>query len=114
MARFVLIDKENRIRGDTAKFASRAWAYASVCTRNNAAGLATLAARLLDARRGNRSRAYRFSAFAPNGDSDGYFIFDCGPLADRAPEPLSEDAEPEAATAVMTACFYVGYIHRCR
>lgn len=76
------------------------------------ADLAALAARLLDARRGKRSRAYRFSAFAPNGDSDGYFIFDCGPVADRAPEPLSEDAEPEAAATVMTACFYVGYIHR--
>lgn len=116
MARFVLIDKENRIRGDTAKFASRsrAWAYASVRTRNNVAGLATLAARLLDARRGNRCRAYRFSAFAPNGDSDGYFVFDCGPVADRAPEPLPDNAEPEAAAAVMTACFYVGYVRRDR
>lgn len=116
MARFVLIDKENRIRGDTAKFASRSrvWAYASARAGNDIARVATLAARLLDARRGNRSRAYRFSAFAPDGDSDGYFIFDCGPVADRAPEALSDDAEPEAATAVMTACFYVGYVRRCR
>ncbi|MGJ0396248.1 MAG: hypothetical protein ACR65U_08490 [Methylocystis sp.] len=116
LVRLVLIDKENRIRGDTAKFASRsrAWAAASARARNNLKDVATLAARLLDARLGKKGRSYRFSAFAPKAESDGYFIFDCGDRATNRPEPLSDNAEPEAAAAVMTACFYVGYVHRCR
>lgn len=114
LVRFVLIDKKNRVRGDTATFASRsrAWAYASTRARNDTASLATLAARLLDARCGKRSRTYRFSAFAPSGDLDGYFVFDCGHLADRAPKALSGGADPEATAAIMTACFYVGYVLR--
>jgi hypothetical protein len=112
--RLVLIDKQNRVRGDTANLGVRsfAWAYASTCGKVDVADLATVAARLLDAKLGHAGRGYSFSTFTSNGDSDGYFVFDCGRKADRTPPTLAEGAGPEATAAVMTACFYVGYVRR--
>ena len=114
MTCLVLIDKQNRVRGDTAVLASHsfAWVYASAWGKNAVEDLATVAARLLDAKLGQTGGAYTFSSFASKGDSDGYFIFDCGRTADWAPAPFSDNAESGATAAVMTACFYVGYVRR--
>lgn len=116
MTRLVLIDTKNCIRGDTATLAAHSleWAYASACGNGNVAELATVAARILDAKLGENSRAYSFSTFATKGNSDGYFVFECDLVADRAPPPLAEDAGAEAIAAVMTSCFYVGYVQRER
>lgn len=81
----VLVDKKNCVRGDTATLAAHsfAWAYASACAgKDDVPGLATVAARLLDAKLGRSGRGYSFSTFDSNGDSDGYFVFDCGRVAD--------------------------------
>jgi hypothetical protein len=112
--RLVLIDKQNRVRGDTADLAAHsfAWAYASNCGKGDVANLATIAARLLDAKLGHASRGYSFSTFTSSRDSDGYFVFDCGCRAVRAPRILADGAGPEATAEVMTACFYVGYVRR--
>jgi len=114
VTRLVLVDQQNHIRGDTAALTSNsfAWAYASVWSSDDMADLATTAARILDANLNQIGRAYSFSPFAPKGDSDGYFVFECDRAAERAPAALAEDAGMEATTAVMTACFYVGYVHR--
>ncbi len=115
MTRLVLVDKKNCVRGDTATLASHsfAWAYASACGgKGDVPGLATLAARLLDAKFGRGGSGYSFSTFNSNGGSDGYFVFDCGRVADRAPPALADGANQDATYAVMTACFYIGYVRR--
>jgi hypothetical protein len=115
VTRLVLVDRQNRIRGDTAALISNsfAWAYASTCAHDDVANLATTAARILDANLGQIGRDYRFSTFATKGNLDGYFVFECDRAADRVPPTLA-DAGPEAITAVMTSCFYVGYVDRDR
>ena len=58
-------------------------------------------------------RAYEFSTFEANGDSEGYFVFDCDCEGHRAPPVVSDlAADLETTAAVMTGCFYVGYV-RC-
>ena len=92
---------------------SYAWAYATTRSKYNVEGLATIAARLLDESLGKTCRAYKFSTFEANGNSDGYFVFDCGCDGDRAPPVMSDlAADPETTAAVMTGCFYVGYVRR--
>jgi hypothetical protein len=76
------------------------------------ADLATTAARILDANFGQSAHGYHFSTFAAKDDADGYFVFECDRAAERAPPALAENAGMEAAAAVMTACFYVGHVHR--
>ena len=111
LARIVLIDKKNRVCGDTAAFSplcSYAWAYATTCGKPDIKGLAPIAARLLDESLGKTCSAYKFSTFETNGDSDGYFVFDCDCYR-AAPPDLGD---PAATVAVMMSCFYVGYV-RC-
>lgn len=111
MARLVLVDKKNRVCVDTAALASRSqeWAEIEAC-EGDIKTLAVRVARLLNAERGKAGHAYSFRAFA-DGASDGYFVFDCGYCADRAPPALAaNDADPYAATMVMMGCFYVGYV----
>jgi hypothetical protein len=114
MTRLVLVDRQNRVRGDTAALTSNsfAWAYASACGSDDMADLATTAARILDANFGQSAHGYHFSTFAAKDDADGYFVFECDRAAERAPPALAENAGMEAAAAVMTACFYVGHVHR--
>ncbi|HEY8126564.1 MAG TPA: hypothetical protein VIF88_14225 [Methylocystis sp.] len=113
MARFVLLDKENRIRGDTAELALRSREWADIAALDgNIEELAIRAARLLDKNCGHAGQAYEFVPFSGNDDSDGYFIFDCN--GDRAPPAICEAAhDPDVTVAVMTACFYRGFV-RCR
>lgn len=109
--RLVLVDKKNRVCGDTAAFLQRcayAWACATTRGKPDIEGLAHVAARLLDESLGKTCRAYKFSTFESNGDSDGYFIFDCD-CYQAAPTDLGD---PAATVAVMTSCFYVGYVRR--
>ncbi|TLG71251.1 hypothetical protein [Methylocystis sp. B8] len=109
--RLVLIDKKNRICGDTAALSPRcsyAWAYATTRGKPDIEGLVLIAARLLDESLGKTCRAYKFSTFETKGDSDGYFVFDCD-CYQAAPADLDG---PAAMVAVMTSCFYVGYVRR--
>lgn len=111
LARLVLLDKKNRVCGDTAAFSPRcsyAWAYASTCCKPDIKGLAPIAARLLDESLGKTCRAYKFSTFESNGGSDGYFVFDCD-CYQAAPADLGD---PAATAAVMMSCVYVGYVRR--
>ena len=114
MTRLVLLDRKNCIRGDTATLASRsfAWVYARARGNDDVADLATVAARIFDAKSGQIGHGYSFSTFAAKDDADGYYIFECDCAAERAPPALAAGAGPEATAAVMTACFYVGYVHR--
>jgi hypothetical protein len=115
LARLVLTDKMNHICGDTAALASRSpeWADLMACECDDIQSLAVRAARLLDAEQGKAGCAYKFCSFAADYGSDGYFVFDCGCCADRAPPALAAgDPDPHAATMVMMGCFYVGYVRR--
>jgi hypothetical protein len=75
---YVLIDKKNHVRADTAALAldSREWADIAVKGRSNRVTFAIRAAKLLDERHGRACRAYGFTPFA-TADTDGYFVFDC-------------------------------------
>ena len=117
MARLVLIDKKSvRVCGDTAALAPRFPEWAKIAAENSKdklEGLATVAARLLDENRGIGCRLYKFSPFAANDASEGYFVFDCDYEWDNAPPVVTYSVDPkEAIGAVMTGCFYVGYV-RC-
>lgn len=44
---------------------------------------------------------------------DGYLIFDCSGCEDGTPSIISDQVDPdEAIYAIMTSCFYVGYVRR--
>lgn len=110
------MDRANRVCGDTAAMTSHAPEWAVPGTNDKSAGavrqadLAIRAAQLLDRRLGRTCRAYGFSAFATS-DADGYFVFDCD--SHLAPDAIPDEAcDPATTTAVMTACFYVGYVSR--
>jgi len=115
VTRLVLVDHENRVRGDTAAIMadSAEWALLEDDIRSviaSPAELAIRAARLVDRRHGRICRAYGFTAFAAN-NADGYFVFNCD--AHRAPPAIVDDGDDLAATAaVMTACFYLGFVSR--
>jgi hypothetical protein len=111
--RLVLLDSEsNRVCGDTASFAPRSPALVDALSRDgDVEGLATTVARLLDQSLGKTYRTYSFTSFAPPRPSRGYFIFRCDCEGDRAPPPVSDQSDQDAATAaVMIGCFYVGYV----
>jgi hypothetical protein len=109
--RLVLIDKKNEIRADTAALSleSREWAEIAAHGEHDHRDLAIRTARFLDERCGKTCRCYSFTPFAMDG-SEGYFVFDCN--VDRAPLAIFESEALDATTAVMTACFYIGYV-RC-
>jgi hypothetical protein len=116
LTRFVLIDEKNRVCGDSAELAlrSRDWAEIAAAQDGNIEEMAIRAARLLDKNRnsGHAGQAYEFVPFAGGDDANGYFIFDC--TGDRAPPAIREAAHGlDATVAVMTACFYRGFV-RCR
>lgn len=115
MTRLVLVDRLNRVRGDTAAMMSDSaeWTLAANDIRSvtaNPAELAIRAAQAVDRRHGRICQAYDFTAFAED-NADGYFVFDCD--AHRAPPAIVDDEDDPAATnAVMTACFYLGFVRR--
>lgn len=77
--RLVLVDrKTNRVCGDTAASGPHTPIWTTIAARDeDVAGLAALAARLLDQSLGRTARDYIFTPFVFNQDSDGYLIFDC-------------------------------------
>ena len=111
--RLVFVDSEsNRVCGDTAALAARCpeWVEAS-SHDTDLESLARTAARLLDESSDKTFRTYQFVSFAPQGHSKGYFVFRCECEGDRALPPVSDQSDPaDTISAVMTSCFYVGYV----
>jgi hypothetical protein len=111
--RLVFIDSEtNRVCGDTAALATRSpeWINAAVRERDPER-LARTAARLLDESLGRTYRTYNFASFAPRDSSAGYFVFRCDCEGVHFPLVASDQSDStQAVSAVMTSCFYVGYV----
>ena len=62
---------------------------------------------------GKTARDYIFTPFATDRESDGYLIFDCSGCEDGSASIMSDQVDPdEAIYAIMTSCFYVGYVRR--
>jgi hypothetical protein len=114
--RLVLVDRtRNRICGDTSAPGPHARTWASIVAQldDDTAGLATCAARLLDKSLGKEPCDYLFAPFVADQDSDGYLIFDCSGCEDTPASIMSDQVDPnEAIYAIMTSCFYVGYVRR--
>ena len=114
MKRLVLVDRtSNRVCGDTSAPGAHARNWASIVAQldDDTAGLAATAARLLDQSLGKTARDYIFTPFAADRESDGYLIFDCSGCEDGSASIMSDQVDPdEAIYAIMTSCFYVGYV----
>lgn len=111
--RLVLVDGNiDRVCGDTLSFAAHSIEWMRSTTRDrDVEAMSKTAARLFDESIGKTHRVYNFASFAPEGKSDGYFIYLCDDQGDRA-IPVVSDISDEAAriSAVLTSCFYVGYV----
>lgn len=116
MKRLVLVDRtSNRVCGDTSAPGPQARNWAAIVAQldDDTAGVAACAARLLDQNLGKTARDYIFTPFAADPNSDGYLIFDCSGCEDGTPSIISDQVDPdEAIYAIMTSCFYVGYVRR--
>jgi hypothetical protein len=101
MKRLVLVDRtSNRVCGDTSALEPHARNWAAIIAEldDDTAGLAAWAARFLH-------------ILAADRDSDGYLIFDCSGCEDGSASILSDQVDTdEAIYAIMTSCFYVGYV----
>ena len=116
MKRLVLVDRtSNRVCGDTSALGPHARNWAAIVAEldDDTAGLAACAARFLDQSLGKTAGEYIFTPFAADRDSDGYLIFDCSGCEDGSASIMSDQVDTdEAIYAIMTSCFYVGYVRR--
>lgn len=111
--RLILIDgKSDRVCGDTLSFAPYSIEWLKATTRyRDLEVMSKTAARLLDEASGKTYRVYDFTSFAPQGNSEGYFIYLCDDQGDRAIPVISNISDDIGVIgAILTSCFYVGYV----